>query len=73
MVFLLRYINSSVPCWRADKKPRGFCVLQKGGKRFFFFLLSGEGRERERHRGPLVEGGSISGRISKCKQTAAHS
>lgn len=39
-----------------------------------FFSLNREGREvGEKQRGPLVEGGSISGRISICKQLTAHS
>lgn len=50
-------------------------VFFRREERFFFSLnRGGEGGGGEkRQTGPLVEGGSISGRISICKQSAAHS
>lgn len=42
----------------------------RGGKRWIFCTRRSEGG-REKLRGPLMEGGSISRRISKCKQTVA--
>lgn len=59
-------------CRTADKLQRVLFFFWQRRKEWFFTKCVREG-ERERQTGPLVAGGSISGRISKCKQTAAHS
>ena len=49
-----------------------FLCFSEGRKEIFFSLnRGGEGGGGERQRGPLVEGGSVSGRISICKQLQA--